>query len=70
MLLIIVRLLKACLEMDSDCQRTLPVPSERIGTECHVCLYVEVIYFMTEEIVFTLGVPFHVLPVLTVGSCI
>ena len=60
----------APLKMYLECQWTLPVLSERIQVESHVCIYVEVIYFVTCESVASCGIPCKILLVLSVGSCV
>ena len=53
MLVVIVRFLQVRFKMYFECKRTLAVASERINVEGYVCLYVEVVYLVSQERVFS-----------------
>ena len=70
MLLIVIRLLEAGLEMGLQGQRAVLRSSERIGAECQVSVYLEVVYSETCEIVLSERIPFQVFLILSICSCI
>ena len=67
MLLVVVRLLEACLKVSLELYRTLPGFSERIDLECRVGVEGEVIGLIAKECIFAECVPFEILVVLS--SC-
>ena len=63
-------LLQAGLEMYSQGNRALPRPSERIEGEVGIGLDAHVVLLLSEEYIFTLGIPLDVLLELAFHSCI
>ena len=70
MLLIVIRLLEAGLEMGLQGQRAVLRSSERIGAECQVSVYLEIVHSEACEVVLSERIPLEVLVILSVGSCV
>ena len=69
-LLIVVRLLQVRAEMGIERNRALAVAPERIDIESHIRINAEIIDFLSEESVVSVGIPMEIILVLSFHTAI